>query len=271
MEKERVVLVKQVSKIYKVYKNQNERLKDLFIPKQYGKEFYALRSISFVVEKGDCVGLIGLNGSGKSTLANIIAGISQPSKGEIQIKGETALISISSGLNNDLTGLENIELKGLMIGLSQKEIEEKKADIIEFADIGDFINQPVKTYSSGMKSRLGFAISVNIDPDILIIDEALAVGDKTFTQKCLDKMNEFREKGKTIFFVSHSTSQVAEFCNKALWLEYGMIKAYGTTEEIIPMYENFTNSFNKMSREEQKKYKQEKLEFQNKLFNKKQK
>lgn len=269
MEKEKVVLVKQVSKIYKVYKNQNERLKDLFIPKQYGKEFYALRNVSFSVEKGDCVGLIGLNGSGKSTLANILAGISQPSKGEIQSKGEAALISISSGLNNDLTGLENIELKGLMIGLTQSQINDKKASIIEFADIGDFINQPVKTYSSGMKSRLGFAISVNIDPDILIIDEALAVGDKTFTQKCLDKMNEFRVKGKTIFFVSHSTGQVSEFCNKVLWLEYGMIKAYGKTEEIIPMYENFTTSFNKMSREEQKNYKKEKMEFQQKLFSRK--
>lgn len=199
MSKEYAVVAKQVSKIYKIYGGQQERLKDLLLPQGCGKDFYALKNVSFTVNKGDCVGLIGLNGSGKSTLATIISGITQPSKGEIFIDGEPAMIAISSGLNMSLTGMENIELKGLMIGLDKKKIEELKEDIIEFADIGEFIYQPVKTYSSGMKSRLGFAISINIDPDILVIDEALSVGDMTFTQRCLDKMQEFREAGKTIF------------------------------------------------------------------------
>ncbi|MBO5068762.1 MAG: teichoic acids export ABC transporter ATP-binding subunit TagH [Roseburia sp.] len=262
MAKEYAVVAKQVSKIYKVYGGQKERLMDLFLPKGYGKDFYALKSVSFTVNKGDCVGLIGLNGSGKSTLATILCGITQPSKGDIYINGEPAMIAISSGLNPALTGIENIELKGLMIGLDKKKIEEIKDDIIEFADIGEFIYQPVKTYSSGMKSRLGFAISVNIDPDILVIDEALSVGDMTFTKKCLDKMQEFRDAGKTIFFVSHSTSQIESFCNKALWLEYGMLKAYGDTEEVLPMYKNFVTEFNKMTKEEQKKYKKERLAYQ---------
>lgn len=263
---EYAVVAKQITKIYKVYGGQKERLKDLLLPGGCGKDFYALKNVSFVVHKGDCVGLLGLNGSGKSTLAAILSGISQPSKGEVYINGEPAMIAISSGLNTALTGIENIELKGLMIGLDKKQVEDLKADIIDFADIGEFIYQPVKTYSSGMKSRLGFAISINIDPDILVIDEALSVGDMTFTQKCLDKMEEFRKAGKTIFFVSHSISQVESFCNKALWLEYGMMKAYGDTEDVLPMYQSFVNEFNKMTKEEQKKYKKEKMMDQKKLL-----
>lgn len=266
MSEEYAVVVKQITKVYKVYNGQKERLKDLLLPGGCGKDFYALKNVSFAVKKGDCVGLLGLNGSGKSTLATILCGISQPSKGEIYIDGEPAMIAISSGLNPALTGIENIELKGLMIGLDKKQVEELKADIIDFADIGEFIYQPVKTYSSGMKSRLGFAISINIDPDILVIDEALSVGDMTFTQKCLNKMQEFREAGKTIFFVSHSTNQVENFCNKALWLEYGMLKVYGDTEEVLPMYKSFVNEFNRMSKEEQKKYKKERLAHQKNLL-----
>lgn len=266
MQKEYAIVAKQISKVYKMYTKQSDKLKDLFMGKASGKEFYALKKVSISVEKGDSVGLIGLNGSGKSTLANILCGISQPTHGEISINGTTSMIAISSGLNSALTGMENIELKGLMIGLSKKQIEDLKEEIIEFADVGEFINQPVKTYSSGMKSRLGFAISININPDIIVIDEALSVGDVTFTQKCLDKMNEFREKGKTIFFVSHSINQVEEFCNKALWLEYGMMKAYGDVEEVIPMYKRFVERFNRMSREEQRLYKKEKLEYHNKIL-----
>lgn len=262
MSENYAVIAKQVSKTYKVYGGQKERLKDLLLPGRYGKDFHALENVSFIANKGDCVGLLGLNGSGKSTLAKILCGIIQPSKGELYIQGEAAMIAISSGLNPALTGIENIELKGLMIGLDQKKIEEIKGDIIEFADIGEFIYQPVKTYSSGMKSRLGFAISINIDPDILVIDEALSVGDMTFTQRCLKKMEEFRQAGKTIFFVSHSMSQIESFCSKALWLEYGMLKAYGTVEEVLPMYEEFVTYFNKMSKEEQKEYKKERLAFQ---------
>jgi len=256
---EYAVVVKNVSKIYKVYKNQKDKVKDFLFPGDWGKDFYALKNISFAVNKGDCVGLIGMNGSGKSTLAQILCEISQPSVGSVSIDGTPAMIAIGSGLNGALTGVENIELKGLMIGLDKKQIEALKDDIIEFADVGEFIYQPVKSYSSGMKARLGFAISVNINPDILVIDEALSVGDMTFTQKCLDKMQEFRDAGKTIFFVSHSMSQVESFCNRVLWLEYGKMRAYGTTEEVMPMYKNFVSVFNKMSKEEQKRYKQERM------------
>lgn len=266
MQSNYAIVAKQISKVYRMYRKPSDRIKDLLFAKDYGQEFYALKSVSFRVEKGDCVGLIGLNGSGKSTLANILCGVSQPTYGEIEINGKTSMIAISSGLNNSLTGMENIELKGRMIGLSKKQIDELKQEIIDFADVGDFINQPVKTYSSGMKSRLGFAISVNIDPDILVIDEALSVGDMTFTQRCLDKMNEFRERGKTIFFVSHSIGQIEEFCNKALWLEYGMLKAYDDTEEVIPLYKHYVQKLNKMTPAERKKYKNEKLKQQEQLL-----
>lgn len=250
------VVFKNVTKKYKMYNKTSEKLLDLALPSGYGKDFYALQNISFVAEKGDIIGIIGVNGAGKSTLSNLISGVIPPSKGSIKIDGDAALISIGAGLNNQLTGRENIELKCLMLGFTKQEIQDLMPDIIEFAEIGDFIDQPVKSYSSGMKSRLGFAISVNIDPDVLVIDEALSVGDKIFAQKCLDKMNSFKEKGKTIFFISHSSGQVKEFCQKALWLEAGEVKAYGTVEEIIPQYEQFINVFNKMSKAEKKQFNQ---------------
>ena len=259
-------MAENISKSYKMYKNQKDRIKDLLWFSDCGENFYAIKNLSFKVKKGDVVGLIGLNGSGKSTLANMLTGVSVPTEGEITINGTPAMIAVSSGLNNSLTGMENIELKGLMIGLSLKEINKLMDSIIDFADIGQFIYQPVKTYSTGMKARLGFAISVNIDPDILVIDEALSVGDSTFAQKCLDKINQFKEKGKTIFFVSHSIPQIREFCNKALWLEYGMLKAYDRMEEVLPMYERFIRNFNKMTDAEKREYKETIIENQNHLL-----
>lgn len=259
MDSEYAVIARKISKIYKLYRGQKERLKDLLFSSGCGKDFYALNNLSFAVKKGECVGLLGLNGSGKSTLAKILAEIIQPSAGEILINGRTTMLSISSGLNGSLTGIENIELKGLMIGMTKKKIDELKDEIIDFADIGDFVNQPVKTYSSGMKSRLGFSISIHIDPEILIVDEALSVGDMTFTQRCLDKMNAFRDDGRTIFFVSHSIGQIEDFCNKALWLECGRLKAYSTTDEVLPMYKSFVSEFNKMTLEQQMEYKKAKM------------
>lgn len=232
------VILKNITKNYKMYNSTAEKLKGLFSPEHYGENFYALQNINFTAEEGDVIGVIGVNGAGKSTLSNIIAGITPPTFGEIKIKGQASLIAINSGLNNQLTGRDNIELKCIMLGFNKKEIRKLMPEIIEFADIGQFIDQPVKNYSSGMKSRLGFAISVNIDPDVLVIDEALSVGDQTFTNKCLDKMNEFKEKGKTIFFISHSIGQIKKFCQKALWLEAGMVKQYGTIEEVVPQYES---------------------------------
>ncbi|MDR4949939.1 teichoic acids export ABC transporter ATP-binding subunit TagH [Neobacillus cucumis] len=250
------VVFDNVTKKYKMYKKTSDKVLDLVLPSGYGKDFYALQNISFQAEKGDIIGIIGVNGAGKSTLSNLISGVIPPSSGSIETNGDAALISIGAGLNGQLTGRENIELKCLMLGFKKGEIQNLMPEIIDFADIGEFIDQPVKKYSSGMKSRLGFAISVNIDPDILVIDEALSVGDRTFAQKSLDKMNSFKEKGKTIFFISHSGSQVKEFCQKALWLEAGGVRAYGPVEEVIPQYEKFIKEFNKMSKEEKKKFNQ---------------
>ncbi|MEA3320549.1 MAG: teichoic acids export ABC transporter ATP-binding subunit TagH [Bacillota bacterium] len=249
------VKVSNVFKKYKLYKKTSDKILDITLPKGYGKEFYALQSVSFEANKGDIIGVIGVNGAGKSTLSNIISGVIKPSSGTVEISGEVALISIAAGLNNQLTGRENIELKCLMLGFNKRQIKRIMPEIIDFSEIGDFIDQPVKKYSSGMKSRLGFAISVSINPDILIIDEALSVGDKTFADKCLNKMNEFKASGKTIFFISHSIGQVKEFCNKALWLEAGEIKKYGEIKDIIPKYEQFLRDFSNKSPNEKEKFK----------------
>lgn len=256
---EKSVIVKDVTKKYKLYNKNSEKLLDLLLPKSYGEEYFALRNVSFEAEKGDVIGFVGVNGSGKSTLSNIIAGIVPPTDGNVQTNGKTALIAVSSGLNNQLTGRENIELKMLMLGFDKNRIKELEPEIIEFSELGKFIDQPVKSYSSGMKSRLGFSISVHIDPDILIIDEALSVGDKNFAEKCLEKMNEFKARGKTMFFVSHSIGQMKKFCQKALWLEYGEVKAYGAMKEVMPQYEAFLKEYNAMSKQEQKKYREEQM------------
>ncbi|RFU66848.1 teichoic acids export ABC transporter ATP-binding subunit TagH [Bacillus sp. V59.32b] len=250
------VIVNDVTKKYKLYNNNSEKLFDLLLPKSYGEDYYALKNVSFEAEKGDVIGFVGVNGSGKSTLSNIIAGIVPPTGGSVQIDGNTALIAVSSGLNNQLTGRENIELKMLMLGFSKKEIEDLEDEIIDFSELGKFIDQPIKSYSSGMKSRLGFSISVHINPDVLIIDEALSVGDKAFAEKCLEKMNEFKEKGKTMFFVSHSIGQMKQFCEKALWLEYGELKAYGPIDEVMPKYEKFLKEYKAMTKEERKQYRE---------------
>lgn len=262
---EYAVVAKDISKMYKMYTNQTDKLKEILFRHGNIKEFYALKGVTFTVKHGDCVGLIGLNGSGKSTLANILGKVSEPSSGTIQITGEPTVIAIGAGLNAQLTGRENIEYKGLLIGMTRRQIFDLAEGIIAFADIGEFIDQPVKTYSSGMRARLGFSISVNINPDILIIDEALSVGDPSFTQKCLDKMNSYRELGKTVFFVSHSLSQVEDFCDQVIWLEYGILKAYGKTEEVMPMYRRFLHEYNQMDPGEREAYKAHALEVQKEL------
>ncbi|MEK6459841.1 teichoic acids export ABC transporter ATP-binding subunit TagH [Heyndrickxia faecalis] len=254
------VRFKNVSKKYKMYRSNSEKILDIILPGGYGDDFYALQNISFEASTGDVIGVIGVNGAGKSTLSNLITGIIPPTTGTIDLDGETSLIAINSGLNNELSGLENIELKCLMLGFTKKQIKELTPQIIEFADIGQFIDQPVKKYSSGMKSRLGFAISVNVDPDILVIDEALSVGDQTFADKCFEKMNEFKDAGKTIFFISHSMGQVKKFCEKAMWLEAGEIKQYGAIDDVLPNYEKFLKEFKSWPKEKQKNFKQMILE-----------
>lgn len=248
------VVVKNLTKRYKLYSNNKEKLKDIFLPRNYGEAFYALREVSFEAQHGDVIGFVGVNGSGKSTLSNIIAGIVPQTSGEVEIDGQASLIAVAAGVNGELTGRENIELKCLMLGFNKNQIKELEPSIIEFAELGKFIDQPVKSYSSGMKSRLGFAISVNTDPDVLIIDEALSVGDKAFAEKCLVKMNEFKERGKTIFFVSHSIGQMKQFCEKGIWLEHGEIKMVGDINEVMPAYEEFLAEYKKMSAKEKKAF-----------------
>ena len=263
---EKSIKVSNVFKKYKLYKNSKERILDLVTPKSFGEDFYALSDVSFEAEKGDIIGFIGINGSGKSTLSNIIAGIVPETSGHVEINGQASLIAVASGLKNDLSGRDNIELKLLMLGFSKQEIKELEPEIIEFAELEKFIDQPVKSYSSGMKSRLGFAISVNIDPDILIIDEALSVGDKAFAEKSLSKMKEFKQKGKTMIFVSHSLNQMKEFCEKILWLEYGMVKSFGTVDEVLPEYQRFLKKWKGMSKKERIAYQKEGIEKQKLLL-----
>lgn len=254
---EKAIIVKNITKKYKLYNGTKERLLDLILPKSYGEDFYALADVSFEADKGDVVGFIGINGSGKSTLSNIIAGVVPETSGSVQVNGEVALIAVAAGLKGDLSGRDNIELKLLMLGFSKEQIKVLEPEIIEFSELGKFIDQPVKSYSSGMRSRLGFAISVSVDPNILIIDEALSVGDKAFAEKSLDKMKEFKQKGKTMIFVSHSIGQMKQFCDKILWLEYGMVKDFGPVDEIIPKYEEFLKRYKKMSKQEREQYKQD--------------
>lgn len=247
MNREYAVIFEQVSKIYALKKKNNK-----------GKrKFYALKDISFKINKGEVVGILGTNGSGKSTLSSIISGISSVDTGNVIINGEQALIAINTGLNNKLTGIENIEYKGALLGLSKSRIEEITEGVKDFTELGDFLYQPLKNYSSGMKSRLGFGISVYLDPDIIIIDEALSVGDSSFEGKCIKKIEEFKSKGKTIFFVSHSLNQVKRICNKGLWIEGGKLRSYGDIEEIATAYNQHISELKHKRDEEKKKYSEE--------------
>lgn len=255
LDKKTKVHASYITKEYDLIQKKSDKLKSLFgTRKEEIPQFWALKGVSFDVFAGEAVGLIGINGSGKSTLSNIIGGIIPPTSGELVISGETSIVTIGAGLKNPLSGVENIRLKCTMSGMSNKEINENIEEIINFADLGDFIYQPVKSYSSGMKSRLGFSIAVHQNPDILIIDEALSVGDDTFYQKCVDKILDFKKEGKTIFFVSHSLGQVAKLCDKTIWMHYGDLKAFGPTNEVIVEYKKFTKWFKSLSKEEKKEY-----------------
>lgn len=263
MEKKIKINARYLTKEYDFSKKKSDKLKTLFsFQKKKQPTFWALKGCSFEVYEGESIGIIGTNGSGKSTLSNILSEVIPPTSGHLEINGETSIISIGTGLKLPLTGLENIRLKSLMMGLTHEEINSITEDIVNFSELGAFIHQPVKTYSSGMRSRLGFAIAVHQNPDILIIDEALSVGDEAFYQKCLKQMMTFKEQGKTILFVSHALAQVEKLCDKTIWMHYGEMKQFGPTKEVIQAYKEFNQFLKGLPKEEQEEYKNQHFELQ---------
>lgn len=233
------ITVRDVTKIYRLYDKPIDRLKESLsvTHKNYHKDFYALQNLSFNVKKGETVGIIGTNGSGKSTILKIITGVLTPTSGEVQVDGKiSALLELGAGFNQDYTGIENIYMNGTMMGFSKKEMDEKLPDILEFADIGDFVYQPVKTYSSGMFVRLAFALSINVEPEILIVDEALSVGDVFFQSKCYRRMDELRKNGTTIVMVTHDMGSVIKYCDKVVLLNRGEFVAEGPAGKMVDLY-----------------------------------
>lgn len=238
---EKVIKVEHLTKQYRLYEQKSDRLKEALsiTKKSYHTPFYALKGITFDVNKGETLGVIGTNGSGKSTLLKILTGVVNPTGGEVYVNGRiSALLELGAGFNMEYTGLQNIDLQGVMMGISADEMEKKKAEILAFADIGDYINQPVKTYSSGMFARLAFAVAISVEPEILIVDEALSVGDVFFQSKCFRKFDELREKGVSILFVSHDIVSVRKMCNRVLWIEQGVQRMFGNCNEVCTAYFN---------------------------------
>lgn len=241
-----MIEVKNLTKIYKMYKSPAERVKEALFPKRFShkiRDFYALNDVSFEIEKGETVGIIGKNGSGKSTLLKILTGVINQTVGEKKMNGTiSALLELGTGFNPEYTGIENIYLNGTIMGIPREEMAKKIDEICDFAEIGDFINQPVKNYSSGMFVRLAFAVAINTDPEILIVDEALAVGDYRFQAKCYNKFEEMKERGKTILFVSHDIDAVRRFCTRAIWLDGGRVVMDGDVNSVSSKYMEFITS-----------------------------
>ena len=234
------ISVRDLTKVYKLYNRSRDRLLEslgLTFGKKLSRDHYALKHVSFDVKRGETIGIIGTNGSGKSTILKIITGVVTPTSGEVVVDGRiSALLELGAGFNMEYTGIENIYLNGTMIGFSKQEIDERLQDILDFADIGDFIYQPVKTYSSGMFVRLAFAVAINIDPEILIVDEALSVGDVYFQSKCYRKFEEFKSMGKTILFVSHDLGSISRYCDRVILLNKGSKIAEGTPKDMVDLY-----------------------------------
>lgn len=238
-EKKVAIQVKGLEKAYKLYDKPSDRLKEAlgFGRKKRYKEHYALKGVDMTIYQGETVGIIGTNGSGKSTILKIITGVLNPTGGSVHVNGRiSALLELGAGFNMEYNGIENIYLNGTMIGFSKKEIDAKMDDILNFADIGDYVYQPVKTYSSGMFVRLAFAVAINIEPEILIVDEALSVGDVFFQAKCYHKFEEFKEMGKTIVFVSHDLSSISKYCDRVVLLNQGVKLGEGSPKEMIDAY-----------------------------------
>lgn len=238
------VKLENVSKYYKLYNSPKDRLKESLSPfrKKYHREFYALRDIDMEVYKGEIFGIIGKNGSGKSTLLKIISRVLTQNSGTVQVNGTiSALLELGAGFNPEFTGMENVYFYGTLLGFSQEEMQERIDGILGFADIGDFINQPLKTYSSGMKARLGFAVATEVNPDVLIVDEVLAVGDAIFQRKCYARMESLLRDGKTVLLVSHSRNNIVSLCSRAMFLNDGCSVSMGETLKVVNDYESFIN------------------------------
>ena len=234
-----VIKVENVTKVYPMYDKPSDRLKEALSPfhKSYHHDFFALENISFHIGAGETVGIVGTNGSGKSTILKIITGVLNPTQGTSETNGKiSALLELGAGFNMDYTGLENLYMNGTMMGYTRDEMEERIPGILEFADIGDFINQPVKTYSSGMFVRLAFALAISVEPEILIVDEALSVGDAFFQAKCFHKLEEIKKSGTTILFVSHDMMSVKKLCKRAIWLEQGVVRMDGDAGDVCEAY-----------------------------------
>ena len=245
------IRVKNVTKVYQLYDKPIDRLKEAMsiTKKCYHDDFFALDEVSFDVEKGQTVGIIGTNGSGKSTILKIITGVLTPTQGTVEVNGKiSALLELGAGFNMDYTGIENVYMNGTMMGFSREEMDAKLPEILEFADIGDFVNQPVKTYSSGMFVRLAFALAINVDPEILIVDEALSVGDVFFQAKCFRKIDEIRSKGTTVLMVTHDMGSVIKYCDKVVLLNRGHYVDQGPAGEMVDLYKKIlANQFDEES------------------------
>ncbi len=242
ISQELAVSVRNLTKVYKLYDKHIDRIKESINPfgKQYHRKFSALKNVSIEIKKGEVLGIVGQNGAGKSTLLNIIAGVLTPSVGHVITRGKaTALLGLGAGFNPILTGIENIYLNGTIQGYSKEEMDAKLSDILSFADIGDFADQPIKIYSAGMQARLAFAVAINIDPEILIVDEVLAVGDELFRRKCYAKIESFMDQGKTILFVTHNIGPVNELCTRAIFLDRGELILEGPPKLVTIYYQKF--------------------------------
>lgn len=232
-----MIEVKDISKTFKLYSKPSDRLKEKFFRKPYHKVHHALKKVSFRVEDGETLGIIGQNGAGKSTLLKILMNVTMPDEGIIYTSGKiTGLLELGTGFNPEMTGLKNIYMNGMLLNMSKEEIDNKKDKIIEFSELGDFINEPIKTYSSGMVMRLAFSVAIHADPQCFLVDEALSVGDAHFQQKCMKKIREFKESGGSIIFVSHDMNSVKMLCDKAILLENGVGVDYGTPESVVNQY-----------------------------------
>jgi lipopolysaccharide transport system ATP-binding protein len=253
-----MIEVRNLTKIYKLYNSSSDRLKEALNPfkKKYHKDFFALKEISFSIKKGEVVGILGKNGSGKSTTLKIISGVLTQSSGSCVVNGKiTALLELGAGLNPELTGIENIYLSGSIMGYTQAQIENKLDEILSFAELDEFIYQPIKTYSSGMKARLGFSIAINVEPEILIVDEALSVGDAAFQRKCYSKIEHLcKDNGVTVLFVSHSSSVIKQLCTRAIMLHDGEKVIEGSAKEVVNMYDKFMGSTDLSKAEIQKEF-----------------